>query len=51
LFIASLTKNAGIGYMISTVYFIFDMMAKGKYTKKMSVYAIRRNIKTTLKLS
>jgi len=43
LFVASLTQNVGIGYMISIVYFVFDMMTKGKYTKNLFLFSLMNN--------
>ncbi|MBX4261882.1 ABC transporter permease [Clostridium estertheticum] len=43
LFVASLTENISIGYMIPIVYFVFDIMTKGKYTKNLFLFSLMNN--------
>ncbi|WLC62238.1 ABC transporter permease [Clostridium sp. CM028] len=43
LFVASLTENVSIGYMIPIVYFVFDIMTKGKYTKNFCIFSLMNN--------
>jgi len=43
LFVATLTENVSIGYMIPIVYFVFDIMTKGKYTKNLFLFSLMNN--------
>ncbi|MBW9153716.1 ABC transporter permease [Clostridium estertheticum] len=43
LFVASLTENVSIGYMIPIVYFVFDIMTKGIYTKNLFLFSLMNN--------
>ncbi|MPQ31871.1 ABC transporter permease [Clostridium estertheticum] len=43
LFVASLTENISIGYMIPIVYFVLDIMTKGKYTKNLFLFSLMNN--------
>ncbi|MBU3175227.1 ABC transporter permease [Clostridium estertheticum] len=43
LFVASLTENVSIGYMIPIVYFVFNIMTKGIYTKNLFLFSLMNN--------
>lgn len=43
LFIAAVSRQLTAGYMVPTVYFIMDMMTKGKYTKDFFLFSLINN--------
>lgn len=43
MFVVSVSGQLMAGYMVPIVYFILDMMTKGKYTKKFFLFSLLKN--------